>query len=234
MTHRILIIDDDKALQALLRDYFEESHLEVAFALTGLDGIKSVAAGTPCDIVVLDIMLPDIDGFETLKKIRAISQVPVIMLTAREDQADRIIGLELGADDYMHKPFNPRELLARIKAVLRRATASAEAAPVSSPSACAMVFGSVEIDFAGRVLRKSGREIAMTGVETDILNALISHKGTPLTRDRLLDLASGRDFETFDRSIDVHISRIRKKLEDDPSAPRYIKTVWGKGYMWAE
>lgn len=233
MPHRMLIIDDDRALQQLLREHFLGNGFEAKAALTGLDGVKTVADEGPFDIIILDIMLPDVDGFEVLRRLRTISRTPVIMLTAREDQTDRIIGLELGADDYMHKPFNPRELLARIKAILRRVPAGAD--DKTTPIVDGIIIrGPLEIDFNRRKLRKAGREIALTGVEIDLLYALIVNQGTPVTRDRLLDLVSGRDFEAFDRSIDVHVSRIRKKIEDDPSAPRYIKTVWGKGYVWAD
>ncbi len=231
MTTRILIIDDDKNLQALLDEYFRDNHLAVTSALTGKEGVAAVNGERAFDLIVLDIMLPDIDGFDTLKQIRAISRTPVIMLTAREDEADRIIGLELGADDYMHKPFNPRELIARIKAILRRLPAAAsDNRPAPGDR---IVAGEVEIDFAGRQLHRSGREVPMTGVEMDLLAELAARAGTPVAREDLLNAVSGRNYEVFDRSIDVHISRIRKKIENDPGAPRYIKTVWGKGYMWA-
>lgn len=230
MAIRILLIDDDKNLQSLLCEYFRDNHLAVTPAFTGREGVAAVTGGNGFDLIVLDIMLPDIDGFETLKQIRAISPTPVIMLTAREDQADRIIGLELGADDYMHKPFNPRELIARIKAILRRASAAVSDSPTALSHR--LVSGEVEIDFAGQRLHKSGREVSMTAIEMDLLAELATRAGTPVTRESLLNAVTGRNYEVFDRSIDVHISRIRKKIEDNPAEPRYIKTVWGKGYMW--
>jgi len=231
MTTRILLIDDDRELQSLLGEYFRGNHLSVTPALTGGAGVAALAGNESFDLVVLDIMLPDMDGFETLKQIRAASPVPVIMLTAREEEADRIIGLELGADDYMHKPFNPRELVARIKAILRRAPATAPDS-VDTPGE-PTVCGEVAIDLAGRRLRKAGQEIPLTGVERDILAELTARAGRPVSRERLLNAVSDRNYDVFDRSIDVHISRIRKKIEDDPTTPAYIKTVWGKGYMWA-
>nr|WP_281432402.1 response regulator transcription factor [Desulfatitalea alkaliphila] len=223
-----MVIDDDKTLQSLLGEYFRDNHLAVTAALTGREGVAALSSRGAIDIIVLDIMLPDMDGFETLKQIRAVSRTPVIMLTAREEAADRIIGLELGADDYMHKPFNPRELIARIKAILRRAAVSEGTAA----HADRIVVGDVEIDFAGRRLHKSGREMDVTGLEMDLLAALAARAGTPVDREGLLNAVSGRNYEVFDRSIDVHISRIRKKIEDDPARPRYILTVRGKGYKW--
>ncbi|MDY6825178.1 MAG: response regulator transcription factor [Thermodesulfobacteriota bacterium] len=185
MTTRILIIDDDKNLQALLGEYFRDNHLAATPALTGRQGVAAVNGEGHFDLIVLDIMLPDIDGFETLKQVRAISRTPVIMLTAREAEADRIIGLELGADDYMHKPFNPRELIARIKAILRR-SASAGADNRPEP-AHRIIAGEVEIDFAGRRVYRSGRDIPMTGVEMDLLAELTARAGTPVPREDLLN-----------------------------------------------
>lgn len=232
MKRKILIIDDDTVLQDLLKDYLTQHLIDTESALTGQDGAGRIrdAGDLPFDLVVLDIMLPDLDGFETLRQIRAVSSVPVIMLTARNDEMDRIVGLEMGADDYMHKPFNPRELLARIKAVLRRGSASA---PAGRPSqGDRYQSGPFMIDTGSFKLYKHGVEIPLSGVEFDILKELALSQGRPLTRDHLLNIARGRDFEAFDRSIDVHISRIRKKIEDNPAHPEFIKTVWGKGYAW--
>lgn len=232
MKRNILIIDDDKALQELLCDYFKDHPFAVTSALTGKDGVRAirVAAAMSFDLVVLDIMLPDQDGFETLRQIRSLCDVPVIMLTARHDETDRIIGLEMGADDYMHKPFNPRELLARVKAVLRRVTAPPEAA--GAPSDARIHAGPFIIDTLKCKLFRDGKEILLSGVEFDILKALALSPGRPLSRDQLLNIARGRDFEAFDRSIDVHVSRIRKKIESNPSHPEFIKTIWGRGYAW--
>jgi DNA-binding response OmpR family regulator len=231
MKRNILIIDDDSALQALLSDYFRDHLLIVTSALTGQEGVAIIrqAPQKSFDLVVLDIMLPDIDGFETLRRIRALSPVPVIMLTARSDETDRIIGLEMGADDYMHKPFNPRELLARIKAVLRRTRSVAETRTAEHIAA-----GPFIIDTAKCKVFKEGKEITLSSVEFDILRELALSPGRAMSRDHLLNIARGRDFEAFDRSIDVHISRIRKKIEVNPARPLFIKTVWGKGYAWGE
>lgn len=233
MKRSILIIDDDTALQELLRDYLEQHVFKIVSALTGRNGIDLIANGKdqPFDLVVLDIMLPDLDGFETLRQIRAVSSIPVIMLTARSDETDRIVGLEMGADDYMHKPFNPRELLARIKAILRRGSVSS---PKGGPPNSAEQYhvGPFLIDTGLHKVFKDGTEIPLSGVEFDILKELALSPGRPLSRDHLLNIARGRDFEAFDRSIDVHISRIRKKIEDTPTRPKFIRTVWGKGYAW--
>ncbi len=231
---KILVIDDDKKLQAVLTEYLNSHPYTVESAYTGSDGVAMIRDNTdvPFDLVVLDIMLPDMDGFETLRQLRTLSDLPVIMLTARIDETDRIVGLEMGADDYMHKPFNPRELLARIKAVLRRG------APSSSPRDTAdsdlLYLGPFVFDMGRGKGFKAGKDLGLSAVEWDILSELVRHPGRPFSRDHLLNTARGREFDAFDRSIDVHISRIRKKTEDDPARPRYIKTVWGKGYAWSD
>jgi DNA-binding response OmpR family regulator len=171
-------------------------------------------------------MMPEMDGFETLRHLRKSSDIPVIMLTALDDETDRIVGLEMGADDYLHKPINPRELLARIKAILRRTK------PLTTEGKLETATEGSHIDPSSRSFVLNGRPIDLTAVEFDILYALIQAKGRIVTRDRLMDLARGRDFQAFDRSIDVHISRIRKKVEGNPSKPRLIKTAWGRGYLW--
>lgn len=234
MQRNILIIDDDKALQELLGDYFRDHQFATTAALTGQGGVHLIQAAeeTPFDLVVLDIMLPDQDGFETLRQIRTLCTVPVIMLTARNDETDRIIGLEMGADDYMHKPFNPRELLARIKAVLRRAAAPTETP--GGPNDEHIQAGPFTIDTLKCKVFREGKNILLSAVEFDILKALVLSPGRPLSRNQLLNIARGRDFDAFDRSIDVHVSRIRKKIEVDPSRPEFIKTIWGKGYAWAD
>jgi DNA-binding response OmpR family regulator len=175
--------------------------------------------------VVLDVMLPDLDGFEACRRIRATSDVPVIMLTARGEDTDRIVGLELGADDYLPKPFNPRELLARLRAVLRR-----RAAPAAGTS---LRFGRLEIDRAARVARVDGQDRALTAHQFDLLVALAESAGRVLSRDSLMQKVRGLDLEAFDRSIDVHVSRIRAAIEDDPRRPRRILTVRGAGYVFA-
>ncbi|MEH0018269.1 MAG: response regulator transcription factor [Desulfobacter sp.] len=223
----ILIIDDDEGLQDLLGEYFTKKGFAVAHALTGREGIDRLN-GFDADVVVLDLMMPETDGFETLKTIRKTSDLPVIMLTALEDETDRIVGLEMGADDYLHKPINPRELLARIKAILRRTGTGRTVKNSQQPP----IETGVSIDPDRGEIRVDGREIDLTRVEFDLLQVLIRSQGRIVTRDRLMDLVRGRDFEAYDRSIDVHISRIRKKIEPNPSTPERIKTVWGKGYKW--
>ena len=232
MTIRILVIDDDKNLQEILCDYFHENNFATLSAFTGEEGLAALKGQGPFDIAILDIMLPDMDGFETLRRLRVDFSIPVIMLTARDDETDRIIGLEMGADDYMHKPFNPRELTARIKAVLRRTGGDRQAPQDHDKDQ--IIIPPVTIHVSKRRVFKQGKELSFSGVEFDILLELARKKGRPVSRDHLLNIARGRDFEAFDRSIDVHISRIRKKLEDNPAKPQFIKTVWGKGYAWAE
>lgn len=231
---KILLIDDDSRLQAVLSEYLRDHQYITESALTGTEGVSMIRDNPdiPFDLVVLDIMLPDLDGFETLRQIRTLSALPVIMLTARIDETDRIIGLEMGADDYMHKPFNPRELLARIKAVLRRGGSSSQSRNTANNDL--LYLGPFVFDRARGKGFKDGKDLALSAVEWDILHELIQHPGRPFSRDHLLNTARGRDFDVFDRSIDVHISRIRKKIEDDPARPFYIKTVWGKGYAWSD
>jgi DNA-binding response OmpR family regulator len=226
---KILFIDDDAGLQALLAEYFSLKGFDLVGALNGREGLDLLARCRP-DIIILDLMLPGIDGFDVLRSIRNISDIPVIMLTALEDETDRIVGLEIGADDYLHKPINPRELLARVKAVMRRAGAREEEIPREVSNAVAP--DAFVLDPERRRLRLGGQEIELTQVEFDLLFALIQARGRIVTRDQLMDLARGRDFEAFDRSVDVHISRIRKKVEQNPASPKRIKTIWGKGYRW--
>ncbi|MBU0992642.1 MAG: response regulator transcription factor [Proteobacteria bacterium] len=232
MTTRILVIDDDTNLQYVLCEYFQENNYLTFSAFAGHEGITALQENGPFDIVILDIMMPDMDGFETLRQIRTLSMIPVIMLTARDDETDRVIGLEMGADDYMHKPFNPRELIARIKAILRRTSEPSDRKPLN-PTGIIKIH-SMTIDGMKRKVFKNGQDIFMSGVEFDILHELAISRGKTITRDHLLNIARGREFEAFDRSIDVHISRIRKKIEDNPAKPVFIKTIWGKGYSWSE
>ena len=231
MSIRILFIDDDAKLQSLLKEYFSRKGHEMITALDGAGGVEALDRVSP-DIVILDLMLPDVDGFDLLRTLSRRSGPPIIMLTATEDETDRIIGLEMGADDYLHKPINPRELLARIKVVLRRTgrtVPDTPAEPEQSPPSPGKNF--IFKPERNQVLL-DGNPVELTTVECDILHTLIKAKGRVVTRDRLMDLARGRDFEAFDRSIDVHISRIRKKIEHTPSRPERIKTIWGKGYTW--
>ena len=232
MQKTILFIDDDERIIELLTDYFQKNSFETLTALTGRSGIKILTSGdTIVDIIILDVMLPEMDGFETLREIRTLCDIPVIMLTAREDETDRIVGLEMGADDYLHKPFNPRELLARIKVVLRR---TGRQIPDEIPDNSIINSLGITMNPSTRQVKLDGQEVSFSTVEFDILHTLILSKGRVISRDQLMTLARGRDFEAFDRSIDVHISRIRKKIEIDPSKPERLKTIWGKGYMWGD
>ncbi|MGD9915553.1 MAG: response regulator [Rhizobiaceae bacterium] len=225
MAEQILIVDDDTRLSAMLADYLTGNGYAVSSAATGEAGLAQLKRQPP-DAVVLDVMLPDIDGFETCRRIRAVSQVPVLMLTAKGDETDRIVGLELGADDYLPKPFNPRELLARLKAVLRRSGRHATTDQV-------LRFGRLEIDPGSRTTRVDGDEAALTSYQFDLLVALAQNAGRVLSRDQLMDLVKGAELEAFDRSIDVHVSRIRAAIEADPKHPRRIITVRGAGYVFA-
>jgi DNA-binding response OmpR family regulator len=224
VAERVLVIDDDEQLSAMLGQYLGGAGLVVRSVPSALRGLRLLEAGG-FDAVVLDVMLPDLDGFEACRRIRATSDVPVIMLTARGEDTDRIVGLELGADDYLPKPFNPRELLARLRAVLRR-----RAAPAAGTS---LRFGRLEIDRAARVARVDGQDRALTAHQFDLLVALAESAGRVLSRDSLMQKVRGLDLEAFDRSIDVHVSRIRAAIEDDPRRPRRILTVRGAGYVFA-
>jgi DNA-binding response OmpR family regulator len=225
MADTVLIVDDDTRLSAMLADYLSGNGYSVRAAATARAGVEEVARSAP-GAVILDVMLPDFDGFEALRRIRASSDVPVLMLTAKGDETDRIVGLEIGADDYLPKPFNPRELLARLKAILRRRGQSAPAAEL-------MRFGRLEIDPASRTVRVDGDDRTITGHQFDILVALARNAGRILSRDQLMDLVRGAELEAFDRSIDVHVSRIRAAIEPDPKQPRRIVTVRGAGYVFA-
>jgi DNA-binding response OmpR family regulator len=225
MAERILMIEDDAALGGLVAEYLRPFGYEVAGAGTAAEGLRRLTAD-PFDAVLLDVMLPDLDGFEVCRRIRAGSDVPVLMLTARGQDEDRIVGLELGADDYLPKPFNPRELLARLRAVLRRRRpAAGRTAPVR--------FGRLEIDRDARVVRVDGGERTLTGYQFDLLSALAESAGRVLSRESLMARAGHDAGEAFDRSIDVHVSRIRAAIEDDPKRPRRLLTVRGAGYVFA-
>jgi DNA-binding response OmpR family regulator len=230
MSGRVLIIDDDVRLAEMVGAYLGQSGFAVEARDTASAGIAAVAerrpGAEPFDVIILDIMLPDMDGLEVCRRLRAQSRdVPILMLSARGEDADRIVGLELGADDYLPKPFNPRELQARLKAILRRRQAD---------PASLLRFGRLEIDAGSRAVRVDGRDAALTSYQFDLLLALARQAGRVMSRDRLMDMAKGEELEAFDRSIDVHISRIRAALEDDPAHPRRIITVRGSGYLFAK
>jgi DNA-binding response OmpR family regulator len=220
---RAILIDDDERLNALVTSYLQRFGVSVrAFAHpeTGFQALKSDCP----DIVILDVMLPDIDGFTLCRKIREASRVPIVMLTARGDVTDRIVGLDLGADDYLAKPFEPRELLARIQAVLRRGRSIEPSERIR--------IGALDVNCAKRSASIDGNDLALTSVEFELLALLIQNRGRILSRDRIMDQIRGIEWDAFDRSIDVHISRLRQKLGDDPKRPAFIRTVRGSGYIF--
>ncbi len=223
----VLLIDDDARLCDLLTTYLSGHGFAVTIAGNAKDGMRSLR-NQDFDIVLLDIMLPDGDGLEVCKKIRADSSIPVLMLTARGADEDKIIGLELGADDYLAKPFNPRELVARIKAVLRRKGSTGR----WSGDLKAIEHENFYLNPENQKVIVRGKEIDLTSAEFKLLKVLASNPGRVFTRERLMDLVQGRDFDGIDRSIDVHISRLRNKIEEDPRNPHWIKTVWGTGYRF--
>lgn len=224
MTPHILLIEDDRRLAEMVSEYLGEAGFRVSVAGDGRTGLSRLGS-EPYDALVLDLTLPDMDGLEVCRRLRASRDLPVLMLTARGDAMDRVVGLELGADDYLAKPFEPRELLARLKAVLRRGKASRSRV---------LRFGRLEIDRDARAVRVAGQEKATTSFQFALLAALAENAGRVLSRDALMDLVRGEKMDAFDRSIDVHVSRIRAAIEDDPKKPRRIITVRGAGYVFAK
>jgi len=230
MGKRVLLVDDDDKLRKLLKEYLEGYEFHVFTLADGEAVLNSIRKESP-EIVILDIMLPKKDGLEVLKEIRAVSRVPVIMLTAKGEEADRVVGLELGADDYLPKPFSPRELLARMKAVLRRLEPGVK--PTTEESEGLRVeAGNLVLDKARQTLLMEGKEVPLSSTEYRVLRVLMENPNRVLSRDQIMTLAQGKDFMAFDRSIDVHISKLRAKLESDPRSPKRIKTIWGSGYMF--
>lgn len=219
---RALLIEDDRKLAGLLTEFLGQHGVEAVVAPDGVQALQQIAQGR-FDILLVDLMLPGMDGLTLTRRIRERSNTPLIMVTARGDDADKIVGLELGADDYLAKPFNPRELLARIRAVLRRAEPAEQARFVS---------GGLAINYAAREVTVEGKRQTLTANEYDLLCALARNVGRVLTRDQLLEQMKGENADdAFDRSIDVHVSRLRQKIEPDPRRPRYVKTVRGAGYL---
>jgi DNA-binding response OmpR family regulator len=227
---RLLVIDDDKKLCRLIADYLTPMGYEVTLVHTGPEGVEKANGGT-WSAVILDVMLPGMDGFEVLKQIRKSSSVPVLMLTARGDEADRIVGLEIGADDYLPKTFSTRELLARLRAVTRRAAGNVTSSEKDSREA-EIVVGKLRVDPNTRTALFEDEPLSLTPVEYDLLASLARARGRIKTREQLLEECRDRNYEVFDRSIDVHISALRKKLGDDAKEPRFIKTVRSAGYMF--
>ena len=228
---RIAVVDDDARIRDLLRRYLTQEGFEVLLAEDG-KSLNRLLGREQIDLIVLDLMMPGEDGLSICRRLRAAKDItPIIMLSAKVDEVDRIVGLEVGADDYLPKPFNPRELLARIHAVLRRRPAL-EAPGAPSKEAMTVQFGPFEFDLSLRRLTKDGEPVALTTGEFSMLKALVRHPRQPLSRDKLAQLARGREFEPFDRSLDVQVSRLRKLIESDAAQPRYIQTVWGVGYVF--
>ena len=232
---RVLVVDDDQRLRELVVRYLTEQGFEVR-AVPDAAGMDKQLARERYDLVVLDLMLPGEDGLAICRRLRSTAKGPaggpaVVMLTAKGDEVDRIVGLEMGADDYLPKPFNPRELVARINAVLRRRQ---PAGPPGAPASDTEVhhFGAFEFNLATRSLVRDGKQVPLTTGEYSVLKVLVQHPRAPLSRDKLMELARGREFGAFDRSIDVQVSRLRKLIEADPASPRYIQTVWGVGYVF--
>jgi DNA-binding response OmpR family regulator len=226
MATRALIIDDDEALAGMLSEYLEARGLEVVACPRAAAGLAALE-GDRFDAVILDVMLPDIDGFEVCRRIRERSNVPILMLTARGEETDRIVGLEIGADDYLPKPFSPRELLARLRAVLRRTQ------PAEATARRPLRFGRLEIDRDARVVAVAGEPCSLTGHQFELLVVLAENAGRVLSREQLMQSLRGHALEAFDRSIDIHVSRIRAAIEDDPRQPRRLLTVRGAGYVFA-
>ena len=224
---RVLVIDDDKKLCRLIADYLAPLGYDVAAVHTGPDGVER-ATSEPWQAVILDLMLPGLDGFEVLKRIRAKCDVPVLMLTARGEEADRIVGLEIGADDYLPKTFSTRELLARLRAVTRRTTRAVASSTEGAPE---LVVGQLRVNPDTRTAVLGDAPLALTPVEFDLLASLARARGRVKSREALLEEIRERDYDVFDRSIDVHISSLRRKLGDDPKTPRYIRTLRSAGYM---
>ncbi|MDH5342369.1 MAG: two-component system response regulator OmpR [Betaproteobacteria bacterium] len=228
---RILVVDDDARLRELLNRYLSEQGYAVRVVSDALEMNRQLARER-YDLMILDLMMPGEDGLSICRRLRGGGEtMPIIMLTAKGDDVDRIVGLEIGADDYMPKPFNPRELVARIQAVLRR---QPPPAPPGAPGAAAQVieFGEFRLNLGSRTLSKSGEDISLTTGEFALLKVLVEHPRMPMSRDKLMEMARGREFGAFDRSIDVQISRLRKIIEPDSAKPAFIQTVWGFGYVF--
>ncbi len=227
---KVLMVDDDLRMRELLQRYLGEQGFSIK-AVSDSTEMDAALAQEHVDILVLDLMLPGEDGLAICRRLRGNGNtIPIIMLTARGDEVDRIIGLEMGADDYLPKPFNPRELLARINAIMRRHEPKLPSAP--SAEAGSVSFGDFTFDLSTRTLSRNGEPVTITSGEFALLKAFVDHPRQPLSRDRLMQLARGRELDVFDRSIDVQVSRLRKLIESDPVHPRYLQTMWGFGYVF--
>jgi len=240
MSEHILLVEDDPRLAEMLQEYLGQAGLRVSHAALGATALELLrGAATPFNAVILDLMLPDMDGLDVCRRLRATHDTPVLMLTARGDAIDRIVGLELGADDYLPKPFEPRELLARLRAILRRRVDDSRENPGSVPTSAhppsgTLRFGRLEIAPDAHAVTLAGAPCELTSYQYELLLALARNAGRVLSRDTLMELVKGEQLEAFDRSIDVHMSRIRAAVEDDPKKPRRIITVRGAGYLFAK
>ena len=221
---KILIIDDDEKMNGLLQNYLVGFGYDVLSCTHPTLGLQKIKQYVP-DLIILDIMLPDMDGFAVCREVRKEHSIPIIMLTARGDVTDRIVGLELGADDYLPKPFEPRELVARIQTIMRRVSNQYN-------SSISIKFDHLEIIPEKQLVIVDGETVDITTMEFQLLNLLIERRGRIITRDQIMDNLRGIDWSAFDRSVDVAVSRLRQKLKDDPKTPRFIKTIWGTGYMF--
>ena len=231
MKPAILVVDDDVAVCELLQDVLSEHVFTVLTCHTGQDAVNRVQQDPGIALVLLDMMLPDINGLQVLLQLqKQRPDLPVVMLTGLGSESDVVVGLEMGADDYLPKPFNPRELLARIRAVLRRHTVELPGAPSAAEKMVS--FGAYQLNLATRELSRDGEPVALTSGEFAVLKVLVSHPREPLSRDKLMNLARGREYTATERSIDVQVSRLRRLLEQDPAQPRYLQTVWGLGYVF--
>ena len=228
----VLIVDDDGGIRDLLADYLTKQGMRVTTARDGKEMDERLATLAP-DLIVMDLMLPGEDGLSLTRRVKAARDVPVIMLSARGEDIDRIVGLEVGADDYLPKPFNPRELLARIRAVLRRGSAGNHAGNSGQDAGEVFRFGPFALDLAAQALSRDGVEIPLSQAEFTLLKLFVERPNRALSRDQIMDNLKGYERDPFDRSIDVRVTRLRKKLEDDPANPAYIRTVWGQGYLFS-
>ena len=229
---KILVVDDEQKIVKLVRTYLEAAGFQVAVAYEGQEALAVFRHEKP-DLVVLDLLLPKIDGLDVARTMRRTSDVPIIMLTARAEETDRLVGLELGADDYVTKPFSPRELVARVRAVLRR-SAPPEEGPLEPERAALIAVGDLTMDPGRREVRLAGRRVELTALQFDLLAVMARRPGQVFTRLQLLDAAQGEAFEGYERTIDAHVKNIRRALNDDPRQPRYILTVRGIGYKFAD
>lgn len=231
--NHLLVVDDDPELRDLLRRYLEEHGFQVGCVADGAALEKYLEQQQQVDLVILDLMLPGVDGLSLARSLRSSGDLPIIMLSARGEDVDRIIGLEVGADDYLPKPFNPRELLARIRAVLRRRQPQEKLAPVRASQGQQHQFGPFSLDPLARRLTRGGDEVPLTSAEFKLLNIFIAHPHQLLSRDALMEQLKGYERSSFDRSIDVRVTRLRRKIEPDPASPIYIRTLWGEGYIFS-